>query len=404
MKVLHIALNYEPDFHMGGVVRSTSQLCRGLAKLGHEVTVFTTAHPKGDAATRATVNKPVEVGGVRVLRFRDYYKSYFPTIQMLISMKEVLQYDLIHIAEVYSLFAGPIQFLAKRMKLPYIVSPRGGMAKLFDPHLSATKHRLYYWGLYRKHLQGASAIHYTAKLERNESLRLKHKSPSFIVPNPINWREFEHLPSKEEALASLDLPQHDKMILFLGRLDSRKALDVLIDSFHTARQKVEKTILVLAGPDFGEELRLRRMVSELGLEREIIFTGFVNAEKRAQLFSVADLCTLVTYRGENFGISAAEAMAAGVPVLVSDETGIADDVEQYRCGAVTPVDTQQVGDTLVDLLQDDDALKQMGENGRKLVRTKYDKMTVTRLMVQAYEDLLAGQTSPQCAWRREVSH
>ena len=98
MKILHITPSYEPAWHLGGVVRSVSQLCRGLAKLGHEVTVFTTDSGK-DRRLAVPVNQPVEVGGVTVYYFKtDFFLKFAYSRSLGAACRRLIKnFDLVHL-------------------------------------------------------------------------------------------------------------------------------------------------------------------------------------------------------------------------------------------------------------------------------------------------------------------
>jgi glycosyltransferase involved in cell wall biosynthesis len=393
MKILHVTPYYEPDFEFGGVVRAVSMLCRGLAEQGHEVTVFTSTRSK------KKWNKTETIGGVEVVSFRNVAKGYLPSPRLFLSAKEIVQFDLMHIAAFWTFFADHLQATARKRGLPYVVSPHGCISGLFNPFMRSTKHRALYWGNIHRHLQGATAIHYTAELERTEARPLRLKPDSFVAPNPLDWEDFDQLPLRNEAQKAWSMNADTKVILFLGRLDRRKALDVLIRGFDKAKEQLGATVLLLAGPDFGEEKSLKKLVWELNLQKEVLFTGMVDSVGRSQLLSIADLCVLTAYRGENFGIAAAEAMAAGVPVMVSDETGLAHDVKTFDVGKVVSVDEEHIAAGLVEMISGRDKSLKMGERGKQMVRERYDTAKVAQLMGRAYEDILSGERSEACAWR-----
>jgi glycosyltransferase involved in cell wall biosynthesis len=98
-------------------------------------------------------------------------------------------------------------------------------------------------------------------------------------------------------------------------------VDVLLRGVAVARRQVPHLVLLVAGPDFGQEAALRALTHELGLGDSVRFMGLVDAAMRAKLLAAVDLLAVVARHGENFCLAAAEAMAAGVPVLVSNHTG-----------------------------------------------------------------------------------
>jgi glycosyltransferase involved in cell wall biosynthesis len=123
----------------------------------------------------------------------------------------------------------------------------------------------------------------------------------------------------------------------------------------------------------------------------------VNAEERAEALAAADLVTL-TSLAENFGNSGAEAMAAGIPVLVSDQCGVAEGIEEAEVGRVVPVDEEMMVSVLDEMLADRDALRDMGMRGPEFAKALYAADEIARKTACAYRDLIAGTRSPACRW------
>ena len=102
---------------------------------------------------------------------------------------------------------------------------------------------------------------------------------------------------------------------------------------------------------------------------------------------------------ENFGYAAVEAMAAGVPVLISENVGICDAVRENGAGLVVPVNEDAIANALIEMLSNPERLKAMGKTAYELARKRYDIEVVAKLMVKAYEDVLTGRRSPECNWK-----
>jgi glycosyltransferase involved in cell wall biosynthesis len=127
--------------------------------------------------------------------------------------------------------------------------------------------------------------------------------------------------------------QNTSNFLFLGRLHPKKGCDILLDAF--ARMQSRDSIsLILAGPDqIGWEAELRRQVARLNLTDRVIFTEMLKGEMKRGAFAAADAFVLPSHQ-ENFGISVVEALAAGVPVLISNRVNIWREIEADRAGYI----------------------------------------------------------------------
>ncbi len=183
MKILQVTPYYEPDFHLGGVVRSTSILCRELVRLGHAVTVYTTRHETGPADV--TPGEPVDMGGVEVVYFRNRLGAFGFGVDMLRAARRVSAFDVVHVAAFWQLFGLPVLAAGRRLGVPTVMSPRGSLVMVHDRTRASLKHRAFYWGVNHHLLKRVDAIHFTAEIERADALALGIATPSFCVPNAL---------------------------------------------------------------------------------------------------------------------------------------------------------------------------------------------------------------------------
>jgi glycosyltransferase involved in cell wall biosynthesis len=115
-------------------------------------------------------------------------------------------------------------------------------------------------------------------------------------------------------------------VLFLSRLDPKKGLDLLLLALSRLRDHEARPALVVAGSGSEEfELSLRRQAARLGLQDEVLWAGFLDAQERVSALAEADVFVLPSY-SENFGVAAVEAMACAVPVVISDQVAISGQV------------------------------------------------------------------------------
>jgi glycosyltransferase involved in cell wall biosynthesis len=401
LKILHVTPHYEPAFEMGGVVRSVSLLCRGLVESGQEVTVFTTNNNRLGKTLDVPANQEVDVGGVKVWYFPTKFLNkkffYSPGLGEA-CYKKMHTFDLLHLTSFWCYPGIPAGNAARHYNIPYIMSTRGTL----DPYSLKQgwlKKKLYTNLFDRKNLQSAAAIHYTAELERERSHTFnKLKNPSFVVPNPLPVNEVTDLPNKENAREYFFLPQDAQVISFVGRLHRRKALNLLIQSYTKLAPLLNNNLFVMiAGPDDGDEARLRDIVIKNGLNDKVKFLGFVDAKKRGFVLKASDLFWFATYPGENFGHSAVEAMAAGVPVILSEYVGIYQEVLQDDAGIIVSHDSEDIVKKVVELITNNERKMKMSENAKKSAQ-RYEQNHVVSLMLKTYQDVLTGQRSPECNW------
>jgi len=398
MRVLQIIPIYEPAWHMGGVVRSISQLCRGLASSGVDVTVYTT-----DSSGISRLNVPTsslqEIGGVKVFYFKaDWSLKFSYSKDLAKACRETIaDFDLVHLNSLWNYPSIPAAVEARRSRVPYIESAHGSLSIYAMPG-SSIKKRLYLSLFVKPRLNRASAIHYTTELEREKSSHLNIKAPSFIVPNGLDPKEFEVLPNPEESRRKFGVDANQTVITYLGRLHKSKGVDVLLYAFAKVAPIFPLAILLLAGPDDGYEQTLRRMVQDLGLHGRVQFPGFVESKGRTDLFSATNLFVLIS-PGENFGNSAVEAMASGLPVLLSNNVGIYREVIAEEAGFSVPFQIESVAVMLRELLSDQSRLKTTGERARRFAKRFYSIQLITEKMVAAYQDVIDNTRNPRLGWR-----
>src|SRR5205823_5894989 len=154
--------------------------------------------------------------------------------------------------------------------------------------------------------------------------------PTIIEPNGIDLAEFDGADGIESLKDQLQLTGKF-VVLFMGRLHYKKGLDLLIPAF--ARAGIPDSVLLIAGPDDGYLRQAKKLVAENNLADRVKFTGMLQGEQRISTLANADLFVLPSYQ-ENFGIVAIEALAAGTPVIVSDQVNLWPEIVAAGVGAV----------------------------------------------------------------------
>jgi len=397
MKVLHITPIYEPAWQAGGGGRAFSQLCRGLVASGIDVTVYTT-DSSGSGWLDVPLNRPVEVGGVEVYYFHTEMPRWFRYSKALgeACRKTIGEFDLVHLASFWNYPGIPAGAEARRQGVPYVISTHGTLVS-YALRQGWLKKWLYMKAVEERNLRHAAAIHYTTELEREAMAYLRLPNPTFVIPNGLNFREFDALPARDVALRRLGLSEDSIVLAFLGRLNRIKGLDILVKAFAEIAADFPSAFLLLAGPDDGYERALRRLVDQFSLNHRVRFLGFVNQEARVRLLSATDL-SLSLSESENFCYAAVEAMAAGVPVMLSEHVGISREVEADGAGVIVPAEVEAVANKLAELLSQPGLLKDMGRMAYASARKRYDISEVAKRMATAYKDILTGRRSPECYW------
>jgi glycosyltransferase involved in cell wall biosynthesis len=397
VKILHVTPSYEPAWHLGGVVRSVSQLCTGQARLGQDITVFTT-DSGGSKRMQVPVNQLVELEGVKVFYFKTDLSLKFAYSRALRNAchQRIRDFDIVNLHSSWNYPAIPAYTECLRQNVPYIIHPHGSFAA-YALKMRPFKKWIYFNLLKRREIRHSSAIRYTTEMEKEQTQYANMKVPSFIVPNGINTNGFDCLPDRIISKTKWNVHNNIRTILYLGRLQSGKGLEYLLKAFGIFLRAFPESILILAGPDFGLQAKLKSLITELNISSKVYFTGYVPPEERNSLMQAADLLTLVS-AGENFGNVVVEAMLSGVPVLLSEHVGVSREVAADGAGVVVPLEVKALAEALFKMLSEPDRLKVMGEAAAAAARRRYDIKVVARQMATAYQDILTGRRSPELSW------
>ena len=385
MRILHVVPTYLPAWRHGGPVLAVHGLCKALAARGHEVKVFTT-NVHGEGTLDVSLNEAVRIDGVDVRYFavRPPRRPYYAP-----EMKKALRdgidgFDMVHL---HSIFLWPTTAAARaaeRAGVPYVLSPRGMLVPELLRARGRWRKRAWMLVAERRTIERAAALHATSPLEAEEAARLGLSLPSVsVIPNgvePEPWTGNGSAPSS----AVQGVLARGSFLLFLGRLSWKKGLDRLIP----AMARVPGASLAIAGND-EEDLRpaLERLAREAGVAERIAFLGPVHGADKATLLHRAAVLVLPSY-SENFGNVVLESWAAGRPVVVTPEVGLAGTVQEIDGGIVAQAD---LGETLRDLLGDPERLDAMGRRGAAAVRERFGWPRVAKEMEEVYDRLIMGK-------------
>lgn len=184
--------------------------------------------------------------------------------------------------------------------------------------------------------------------------------------------------------------QSKRVALFLSRIDRKKGLDLLIPAFAGVLREIPDAALVIAGDgDAALTQSLRERCHALGIEKSVYWPGFLSGPAKAAALADADVFVLPSY-SENFGIAVVEAMALGVPVILTDQVGICREVAASNAGLVTAPEVDPLRSALVRLLADDAARATIGRNGAALARSQFSPPVVLKKLTEAYDSVLTA--------------
>lgn len=374
MRILHVVPTYLPAWRHGGPILAVHGLCKALAARGHEVTVFTT-NVHGEGTLDVPLERPVAMDGITVRYFpvRPPRRLYFAPGLGRAAREAMPGFEIVHLHSVFLWPTTAAARAAERAGVPYVLSPRGMLVQ--DLMRTHGRWRKLAWMLAaeRRTIERAAAIHATSELEAEEAARLDLPLPPVaIVPNGIDPEPWDG----QASPAVRSLLEGAPFFLFLGRISWKKGLDRLIP----AMKAVPGAVLAVAGND---EEGLRPGLERLALDGNAVFLGPVHgADKAALLHRTAAL--VLPSRSENFGNVVLEAWAAGRPVVVTPEVGLAETIRETGAGIVAG----DLAEALREMLADPDRREEMGRRGAEAVRERFGWGEVARRMEEVYERVL----------------
>jgi glycosyltransferase involved in cell wall biosynthesis len=345
MRILNVTQTYAPFLEFGGPPIKVRSLSRALVKRGHTVTVltadwgfekrtaatgdtFAAASAAAATATGVRDHSPfgwrLEEAGVKSIYLPIWYRhralSWNPSVKRFLR-SQLRQFDVVHIFGLYDLLGPATAAACRRRRIPYTVEPMGMSIPIVR---SFWRKRVYHSFFGKKMFAEAKFVVATSEQEAGE-LRAAGVARDKIVLRRNGVDAPRELPERGRFRAAHKISADAFVILFLGRLSAKKSPDLLLQAFAivVASAGKKEVRLIFAGPDEdGMSENLRKLAIQLGVDGKVLLCGPVFENDKWSAYRDADVFVLPS-QNENFGNTAAEAMAAGTPVIVTERCGIA---------------------------------------------------------------------------------
>lgn len=385
MRVLQVIPAVAPRY--GGPSVAVVQICRALCDRGIDARIATT-----DADGNSHL--PVALGswetheGVPAIFFRKQWSEslkYSRPLERWLG-ERVGDFDLVHIDSVFSHPSLAAARACRKRGIPYVVRPLGHL----DPW-SLKQNRIrkrIFWSLAaRRMVKGAAALHFTTEQERRLAERFTGATPALVTP----------LGLEDSFIDAVAEGPRSPEVLFLSRLHPKKGIEVLFPAFARAvkgREERHPWRLVVAGDgDPGYVASLRRLAESEGIAGRVEFRGWLSGAGKIAALRSAEVYALPSYQ-ENFGISALEAMAAGVPVVVGEGVNLAPEIENAGAGWVAEVAVEPFRRVLEACLADAGERRKRGTAGRELVMRRFRWSSISEELAAHYRAIAARGTLP----------
>jgi glycosyltransferase involved in cell wall biosynthesis len=409
MRIVHVIPSVAP--RLGGPSRAVEELCTALSQRGHDVDLVTTAldgrgswHPgiRASEVMDVPIDQTLERDGYRITYCRPLWPGFWARSRSMIGFlrKLIPRADVVHIHSLYLFPTLLASRLARRAGVPYVVRPHGTL----DPY-HRQRHRLrkfIYTTLFEwRTLRDAAAIHFTSEEERILSApAIPSSVKQYVIPHGVDVESLGSLPNRADVRRSRGIADDAFVWLFLGRLNYKKGLDLLGPAFVRFSGQVPNARLIVAGPDDeGLGSRLLDVCKRGGVADRVQLTGLLDKAKMKEALAIADAWVLPSH-AENFGLAVVEAMASGLPVLITDRVNISPSIRAAGAGVVVPLGL----DALVDGMLEVSRLtaperRVMGAQGRKLCIEDYGWDRIAQRVSAMYSRLVerSGRRSQRVA-------
>jgi len=383
VRVVHVCAYFAPAFVYGGPPRSVFDLCRAQIDAGADVQVVTTT-ANGDGELSDALVAGGEYEGVRV-RYcpRAWPRSIFNAPTLGAAVADALRdADVLHIHGLWNASVWAAAAAARQSQRPYLVSPRGMLAPAALAH-DMWRKRLIYPVKDRQVIRHAAKFHATSRAESAEIDAIVGPGRTVYIPNGV---DLPPVAAGDARLARerVGLPPDAPVILFLGRLHPIKRLDLVAAAFAIVRARFPDARLIIAGPDEdGHRAAIAPLFAPFG--PAVTWAGRVDEADKRQWFEAASAVVMCS-NSESFGMSVAEAMAAGRPV-VATRTCPWPEIESHGTGFWVEQTPDAIAHGLMALLADPVGTEAMGRRGRALIANRYSWRHVADSLINEYESI-----------------
>ena len=367
---------------------AVQSFARALKLAGIEVTIATTDDDGDDARFAVPYGMPIDRDGIPHIFFRRNVLPYKVSRDLGRWLEaNVAGFDLVHIHALFSYSSLAASRAARARKVPYIVRPLGVLNRWGMQNRRPLLKKLSFGLVELPILRNAVAMHYTSDAERDEATELDPaigRLPSFILPVPV-----EVTPAESPRLFLQRFPQAagKRIILFLSRIDPKKGLDLLFRAFAQLAPNENGLLLVVAGSGNNDYVNsLRKLADELRLTSNILWAGQLTGSDKASAFAASALFVLPSY-SENFGIAAAEALAAGMPAILSDQVALATEAVAADAAVAIPPEPDAIKSAMKGLLEDEPKRLQLAANATRFAASSFSKNVIGAALAKEYTKL-----------------
>lgn len=363
------------DKSYGGPARSVPILAKGLAQNGVNTTLLT--QESANMNTHLLDESNVKLVTVPRRKFN-------------VDVKNIIingNFDVLHLQNLWDPFIHKMAKLARKLNIPYIMTPRG-MLEPWSLQQKKWKKKIALAIYQKEDLRKAACILATSHMEAIHIRDLGIKAPIAVIPNGIDVSEYS-------CRALSDRDSVKKQIVFLSRIHQKKGIELLIQAWERIYEKYPEWNIVIAGN--GDESYIRslgELIKSKPIEKSMKIVPPVFGNDKMRLYYESSIFVLPTY-SENFGMVIAEAMSCGVPAITTNGTPW-QELNELGIGWCIDLSVDNLTKALSDAIAlGTDALFDMGQNASLHITDNYQYTQVAKKNISVYEWIINQGEKPK---------
>ncbi|MGH7132011.1 MAG: glycosyltransferase [Phycisphaerales bacterium] len=383
MRIIHVI--HTLDASDGGPPVVAASLAIAQARLGADVHLLAYAHGPDNLDGRGVLSKLPDADRIKL---HTVDLSRFERLTMRRVRRKLGELlpstDVVHL---HGVWVPTSPFCAKvcvRAGIPYVLQPHGSLAEWALAEKALKKRvalRLYYGRMLRR----AAWLHVTSEYEAEGVIKERLNDHVKIIPPGVEDELLKAHPHPGAFARRFPVVAGCRYVLFLARLHPGKGAEILVEAMAHLRRRGCDLHAVIAGPDAGIRAGLQQQIERLGVRDRVHLVGPVYGEAKVEALCDA-MAFCLPSMGESFGMSIAEAMAVGTPVVVSPECHF-NAVTDAGAGLVVPRSPERVADALQRMADDEAFRRGCADAGRALANEKYTWPAAASRTFDAYRSI-----------------
>jgi glycosyltransferase involved in cell wall biosynthesis len=378
----------------GGTYKAFIELVKTVNNFEKVTVDIITTNANGSGKLDVILEEWIHESNYKIKYFSCFHKYDFIISFSLLKwiFQHINEYKLVHTNTVFAPQILFIHWICQFVKIPYLVTPHG-MLEPWAMSYKAWKKKLYYLFFEKPALKKARLIQTLASSESKQLnlLGIKH---SIVIPNGIHKREFETPIKPDFFYQHFPNTINKTLILFLGRIDPKKGLDLLAPAFAKAHKQFPQTHLIVAGPDsIGFMSKAHNYFANSGCLDAVTFTGMLTGQLKYAALAAASLYVAPSY-SEGFSMSVLEGMASGLPCIITTGCNFPE-AATAKAAHVVDINTDAIADALIECLSDPPKAKEMGDRARDFIFANYTWERAAKKLIDVYQTIIEGKPLPE---------